>query len=352
MPSVVHIVVTGRFAGVERYVCDVATETSGRDWDVAVIGGEPRQMPALLGDRVRWEPGATVPEALRAIGRVGRADIYHAHMTKAEALAVATRRRHKARVVSTRHFAARRGASHVGRIVAPWIATGITREIAISAFVAGQLERPPDAVIVSGVPKSPCLWQTTNRVALVLQRLEPEKDTITALRAWQASRLVDEGWSLRLVGEGSERGQLERWVAAEGPAGVTFAGWSEDVSNEFESAGMLLASAPAEPLGLAVLEAMAAGVPVVACASGGHRETVGRLAGAPMFAPGDAVGAGDALRGLLADATRSRLSDDERQLVSQSFGIEDHVDRVLAEYAAARGARVAQGAVVVAAESR
>jgi glycosyltransferase involved in cell wall biosynthesis len=71
-----------------------------------------------------------------------------------------------------------------------------------------------------------------------------------------------------------------------------------------------------------------------------------------MFAPGDAVGAGDALRGLLSDATRSRLSDDERQLVSQSFGIEDHVDRVLAEYAAARGARVAQGAVVVAAESR
>jgi glycosyltransferase involved in cell wall biosynthesis len=352
MPSVVHIVATGRFAGVERYVCDVATETSGRNWDVAVIGGEARQMPSLLGDGVRWEPGATAPEALRAIRKVGRADIYHAHMTKAEALAVATRRRHKAHIVSTRHFAARRGASHVGHIVSPWIAAGLAREIAISEFVAEHLERPPDAVIVSGVPKSPCLWRTTNKVALVLQRLEPEKDTITALRAWQASRLVDEGWSLRLVGEGSERGQLERWVATEGSAGVTFAGWSEDVSSELESAGMLLASAPAEPLGLAVLEAMAAGVPVVACASGGHRETVGRLADAPVFAPGDAVGAGQALRALLPDATRARLSDDERQLVSHAFSIEDHVDRVLAEYAAAREAPVAQGAVVAAAASR
>ena len=360
MPSVVHIVVTGRFAGVERYVCDVATETSGRDWDVAVIGGEPRQMPALLGDRVRWEPGATVPEALRAIGRVGRADIYHAHMTKAEALAVATRRRHKARVVSTRHFAARRGASHVGRIVAPWIATGITREIAISAFVAGQLERPPDAVIVSGVPKSPCLWQTTNRVALVLQRLEPEKDTITALRAWQASRLVDEGWSLRLVGEGSERGQLERWVAAEGPAGVTFAGWTDDVAAEFCRAGILLASAPAEPLALllsaqhaqlagdrqaadgafrAMVEAMAAGVPVVACASGGHLETIGQLVDAPLFPPGDPFAAAQALRALLSDSVRTRLAETGRRQASESFSIECHVDRLLGEYDTARGER-------------
>ena len=352
MPSVVHIVVTGRFAGVERYVCDVATETASRGWDVTVVGGHPQHMPAMLGDRVRWEPGATALEALRAIRRVGRSDICHVHMTKAEALAVVTRRRHQAPIVSTRHFAARRGASHVGRIVSPWVAARLTREVAISEFVAGQLERPPDAVIVSGVPKSPCLWRVANRVVLVLQRLEPEKDTITALKAWQASRLVDEGWSLRIVGEGYERGQLERWMATEGVRGATFAGWTDDVSNEFERAGMLLASAPAEPLGLAVLEAMAAGVPVVACASGGHRETIGRLADAPVFAPGDSVAAGEALRALLPDATRSRLSEDGRHLVSESFSIEDSVDSVLVEYSAARGQPVSQSADTVAAELR
>jgi glycosyltransferase involved in cell wall biosynthesis len=273
-------------------------------------------------------------------------------MTKAEALAVLTRRRHQARIVSTRHCAARRGASHVGRIVSPWIAARLAREVAISEFVAGQLERSPDAVIVSGVPRSQCLWRAANRVVLVLQRLEPEKDTITALKAWQASRLVDDGWSLRVVGEGSEHGQLERWVATGDVRGVTFTGWTDDVSTEFEGAGMLLATASAEPLGLAVLEAMAAGVPVLACASGGHRETIGRLADAPVFAPGDFVAAGHALRGLLPDATRSRLSEDGRHLVSESFSIEDHVDSVLAEYAAARGQPASQRADATAAELR
>ena len=43
----------------------------------------------------------------------------------------------------------------------------------------------------------------------MLQRLEPEKDTMTALRAWKASRLAEEGWSLRIVGAGAERAALE-----------------------------------------------------------------------------------------------------------------------------------------------
>ena len=205
MPRVVHIVTTGHFAGVERYVCDVAAETASRGWDVAVVGGHSTRMPAALGNRVRWEPGTTALDALRSVRRLGRSDVCHAHMTAAEAIAVATRRLHRGRVVSTRHFAARRGASRAGRIVAPWIAAGLAREIAIGSFVAGQLERSPDAVVVSGVPQSPCLWAAANRVVLVLQRLEPEKDTITALDAWRTSRLADEGWSLRVVGEGSQR---------------------------------------------------------------------------------------------------------------------------------------------------
>jgi len=164
--------------------------------------------------------------------------------------------------------------------------------------------------------------------------------------------LADEGWSLRLVGEGSERGQLERWVQTEGVGGVTFTGWTDDVSKELERAGMLLASAPAEPLGLAVLEGMAAGVPVVACASGGHLETVGRLAHAPVFAPGDPVAAGEGLRARLSDETRSRLSEDGRRLASESFGIEDHVDRLLVAYSAAREQPIAPSADTVTEESR
>jgi glycosyltransferase involved in cell wall biosynthesis len=337
---VFHIVTTKGFAGVERYVCDVATETAARGWEVAVVGGDAQRMPAALGDGVRWEPGGVPLESLRSVTRLGRWDVCHAHMTAAETIAVGTRRTHRARVVSTRHFAAARGASRLGRIAAPWIAARLAREIAISEFVAQHIERPPSAVVVSGVPESPCLWRSPNRRVLVLQRLEPEKDSVTALRSWQASRLEDAGWSLRVVGDGAERRTLERWVASEAIAGVTFTGWTDNVSDEFRKAGILIASAPAEPLGLAVLQAMAAGVPVVACAGGGHLETVGLVADAPLFRAGDESAGGAALRSLLSDSARERLSAEGRRVVAERFTIGRHVDGLLAEYEAACGSPV------------
>ena len=237
MPRVFHIVVTRRFAGVERYVCDTAAETARRGWEVAVVGGDPARMPDALGAGVRWEPGATPAESLRSVLRLGRCDLCHAHMTKGEAVAVATRLAHRGRVVSTRHFAARRGASRAGRVLAPWIAAGLDRQIAIGDFAARNLERLPDATLVSGVPASPCLWRASNRVVLVLQRLDREKDTLTALRAWQASQLADDGWALRVVGDGDERPMLERYAVSAAITNVTFTGWITEINAELARAG-------------------------------------------------------------------------------------------------------------------
>ncbi len=340
MPRVIHIVATAGFAGVERYVCNVAAATAARGWAVVVVGGDSERMPGAVGDGVRWEPGASAPESLRSVLRLGRSDVAHAHMTVAEAIAVATRPVHRASIVSTRHFAARRGASRTGRVAAPWIAKHLTREIAAGEFIARHLERPPAAVVVDGVRQSACLWRAASRVVLVLQRLEVEKDTLTALRAWQGSRLLAKGWSMRVVGEGSERQELERQAQAESIGGVVFTGWTDNVADELEGAGILLASAVAEPLGLSVLEAMAAGVPVVASASGGHLETVGAIEGAQLFPPGDAAAGAAALRALGADSTRARLSAEGRRIVAERFTIERHVDRLLLQYKAARGAAV------------
>jgi glycosyltransferase involved in cell wall biosynthesis len=338
MPTAAHIVTTAGFAGVERHVCDVAVETAARGWDVVVVGGDAELMRDALGGRIDWRPGATPLESMRSVLGSGRWDVCHAHMTVAEAVAIATRLVHRAPVVSTRHFAAARGTSLAGRLAARWISSSLAREVAVGQFVAQNLERSPDAIISGGVPLSRCLWDTSSRVALVLQRLEPEKDTLTALQAWRSSRLVDDGWQLRIVGDGSQRRELERWAADEDIRGVTFAGRSGDVARELAQAGMLLAPAPAEPFGLSVLEAMAAGVPVVACAAGGHLETVGMVPEAPLFAPGDATAAAAALRSLLHESTRVRLSMAGRRIVREQFTIKRHVDRLLVEYEAVHAA--------------
>jgi glycosyltransferase involved in cell wall biosynthesis len=334
MPSVVHVVTTSNFAGVERYVCNTATELSRRGWDVTIVGGHPRHTRGALGGDAAWLPGATPAEALRALTKLGRQDVCHAHMTIAEAVAIAARPLHRAAVVSTRHFAAPRGSSRMGRVLAPLISATLDRQIAVSEFVAERMERRPDAVVEPGISASPCLWQQSSRVVLVLQRLEREKDTLTALRAWRRSRLFEEGWSLRVVGDGGERLELESWVKANQVPGVVFAGWNSDVRVEFARAGILLASAQSDSFGFAVLEAMAAGVPVVASAAGGHLGTVGRLSERALFEAGDAEGAAAALRSFLPDAVRATASSAGRGLVQAEFTIERHVARLVPEYEA------------------
>lgn len=336
MQRVVHVVVTSKLAGVERYVANTASELAGRDWEVSVVGGDPRRMPQALAAEVRWLPGATPIEAFRSLARIGRQDICHVHMTLAEAVGVLGRPLHRAPIVGTRHFAAARGSSSVVRAFSPLISARLAREIAVSRFVARHMERSPDAVLLNAVPHSPCLWRESSRVVLVLQRLEPEKDTLTALRAWQASRLWEDGWSLRVVGDGSERPMLEAWAQLHGVDAVEFVGWADDAEGELARAGVLLAPAPSDSVGLAVLEAMAAGVPVAASNGGGHAETVGRLREAPTFGASDVDQAAAALRSLLTDAVRKRISAAGRQLVAADFSIARHVDRLLIEYEGAR----------------
>ena len=101
-----------------------------------------------------------------------------------------------------------------------------------------------------------------------------------AIEGFVASGLADEGWTLDIAGEGSQRTHLERLAADRGAgAAVRFLGFRMDVDELMAAAGIFLAPRPTEALGLSVLEAMAAGLPVVAAAAGGHLETVGTVRG-------------------------------------------------------------------------
>lgn len=343
LSTVAHVVVTDNFAGAERYVCNVANETATRGWDAAVVGGNAERMRLALTEDVRWLPGANPLQALASLARLGRRGVCHAHMTMAEALALTAQPFHRAPVLATRHFAAARGRTRVGTLVAPWISRRLTREVAISEFVGRAIERPPDAVVPNGVPSMPLLWKPASRVVLVLQRLEAEKNTLTALRAWNASGLADDGWSLRVVGDGSERESLQHWAVEHDVRAVTFVGWTPDVDGELAAAGLLLAPAPAEPFGLAVVEAMAAGVPVVAAAAGGHLETVGLVGDAALFAPGDHEAAAKALRTFTRDDARAAASTAGREIAASRFSLAAHVDALLVQYELAQAGRRGAG---------
>jgi glycosyltransferase involved in cell wall biosynthesis len=327
---VVHVVRSDAFAGVERYIVDTATELAMRGWDVTVIGGEARCMREALSDGVVHRAARTVAGVTRELIRVGPADVLHAHMTAAELPAAALRR--GARFVVTRHFATQRGRSMPGRLAAGMIERRMDAQIAISRFVADATDSPC-VVVHNGVRPSERPPTSREQTVAVLQRLEPEKDTATALHAWAVSELAGAGWRLVVYGHGSQEGRLRSLSAELGlEASVRFAGFVDDPRLALATAGLFLATAPAEPFGLAVVEAMAEGTPVVAADGGAHRETLG--SDGLFFAAGDADACAAQLRAICADeSARDRIGTAVQARQRTEFSVAAHVDRLEQVYA-------------------
>jgi len=323
---IAHVVRSDSFAGVEKYICTVAPRLAARGCDVVVIGGESARM-AAASDLVRWRPASTTWQVAREITHLGRLDIVHAHMTAAEVAAVITTPWHRAHRVTTLHFASPRGARGTRVLLVPlgWF---MEEQIAISEFVATAVDA--SCVLPNGVESTQPGPSTRDRHVLVMQRLEEEKHTDVALRAWSASRLRDHGWRLVIAGRGSRAQELRQLCADLGISeSVQWLGFVNDPTHLLAHAGVLLAPAPAEPFGLTVVEAMACATPVIAADGGAHRETVG--VDGWLFPPGDVAACVRLLddienRNPLAYGDRLR----SRQL--RLFDVEAHTDQLLQVY--------------------
>lgn len=105
-----------------------------------------------------------------------------------------------------------------------------------------------------------------------------------------------------------------------------------DVPAALAGAHVLLHCADAEPYGLALVEALAAGRPVVAPAAGGPLEIVTDGAGR-LYPPGDADAAAAALRAVLADPA---APDAARRRAEAAFDVRDSAARFEAALDAAR----------------
>jgi glycosyltransferase involved in cell wall biosynthesis len=336
---VVQLVCSDRFAGVERYIAYIAPGLAARGCEVAVVGGAPEQMRRALAGSATFAPARNVVEAICQVARNLRADVIHAHMTAAEWALVPARPVTKAVFVSSRHFAADRGRPGLVRRLSRIVPKVLDEELSISSFVASSLAEP-SVVLRNGVPAHSG-HDDRQPVVLLLQRLEKEKDTALALDAWSRCTGVSHGWRLQLAGAGSEEAALRERAAALGIAGsVDFLGHRSDTPALLDSAGLFLATASAEPFGLSVAEAMAAGVPVVATASGAHLETVGSCRDDFLYPPGDAAACAALLTRLIEDpVTRDVYGTALQQHQREHLNLEGHIDRLLEIYVQLIGRR-------------
>ena len=170
------------------------------------------------------------------------------------------------------------------------------------------------------------------------QRLQPEKRTDVGIRAFAASGLADDGWTLEVAGIGPEREALESLADELGiSSAVEFLGYRADLPLVMDRAGLLIAPCPVEGLGLTLLEAMAGGLPVVAAGAAGHLDVLAGLDPRAMFPPGDVDAAARNLRSLAEDeAGRNALALAARKRQQREFSLRAQAAATEAVYRSAR----------------
>ena len=167
------------------------------------------------------------------------------------------------------------------------------------------------------------------KVILIVGRLSREKDHLTLLDAVRELPV-----HLLIVGEGPERGRIEERIRATGrEAHVTLVGQVPSAEPYFGVADIAVLSSLSEGSPNALLEAMAAGLPVVATSVGGIPEIVTHEESAMLVPPGDRVAMAAAIgRVLREEGLALRITQRARELVEAKHSPEERTRQICEIY--------------------
>lgn len=162
-------------------------------------------------------------------------------------------------------------------------------------------------------------------------RLSPEKDHATLLAAFAAFRRARPDAHLTLIGDGALRAALEQEAAKLGLGGaVTFAGTRRDVPALLAGFDVFALASRTEGISLTLLEAAAAGLPLVATRVGGNAEVLCDGETGLLVPPGAPAALAGALAALASRPDREAMGRRGRARVVGLFG----ADRMARAYEA------------------
>jgi glycosyltransferase involved in cell wall biosynthesis len=295
--TIVHAVFSSRLAGGERHCIDLAQAQAALGHRVHVVGPSKSAVARALGPTVQYH-GLLLPVArgarLQRIAQRVRADVCHGHLGPAcKAVAQVTcaarigtlhvgyKDHHHGRMdgvicVNTaqrRHLGHYRGEVSVVHNWAP------QRDACAAGDLRAELGLEPQQLLVGS-----------------LGRLHSSKGMDLLVAAFRAGAPDDA--VLAILGEGEEMTTLQR--LAGGDPRIRLLGFRSDVDNALRAMDLFVSSSREEAFPLAILEAMRAGLPVIASATQGPLEM---LSGQParIVPIGDAGALGDAIASSLAE---------------------------------------------------
>jgi len=346
----------------ERFECVLIAGTEsaseGSMIDLGRLGAPPalRRIPSL-GREISPLDDLRALGALIALMREFKPDIVHTHLAKAGTLGrLAARISGVPVVVHTYHGTVFRGyfgslRSRLFLEIERALARVTTRLVAITAgqkrdLIALRIGNERQVVeIPLGLELGPfidppsrdearaLLGLTSDEpVVAIVARLVPIKDVGLFLQAF--ARLPPATIGI-VVGDGEERANLEAQAAALGIASrCRFLGWQRDVRSIYAAADVVVLTSRNEGSPVSIIEAMAAGRPVVCTDVGGVADVVTDGVSGLLVAHGEVDALADAIGGLLADPKlRQELGMEARRAVYPRYDVSRLVIDIASLYA-------------------
>ena len=355
---IVHLLAPAPFGGLESVVRALASGQQARGHDVTVVTTiDPGEHPFCTAARADGLSVVEVTTSGRAYARERKEvstllarlspHVVHSHGYRPDALHLGRARRAGAATVSTLHgftsgdwkmrlyerlqLSALRQADAVVAV-----STGVERRaigariprdrvhLIRNAYARTESASRDDARITLGIP--------LDAVAVGwIGRLSPEKGPDVAVEA--IARMTCPA-TLHVIGDGADRNALDSRIASLSVGSrVRFHGALPNAGRLVRAFDVLLLSSRTEGTPMVLLEAMAAGVPIVATAVGGVPDVL--PGGAALLAPNEDTSAlAAALDATLTDRAASAVRAVRAgEVLDERFGLDPWLDRHDALYA-------------------
>ena len=352
---IVHVISSLAVGGAQRHLLQLLAEPEhGVQQDVIYFRDHDlRADIERLAGRVHHLPMAgawgwtRLPQLTAAIMR-GRYDVVHTHLLRADMYGALAARMARVRgLVATKHNLEARLEHPVWRWLhrrtagMPDVTIGISNAVREWAVTTGGAPPAKTRVVLYGIDAAPFAdldrpgaraelgIEAATRVVLCPARLDPQKNHGMLLRAFErVYRELPDAMLLLAGGRqlGSEVYERDLHALADlidvGGA-VRWLGVRSDMPRLLAACDVVALASDWEGFGLALLEAMAAGRPVVATAVGGVPEVVRDGESGILVAAGDTSAFAEALARLLRDeTTRQRMGTAAARRAGGTFSLD------------------------------
>lgn len=302
-------------------------------------------------------PSRLNPRALRALAkwmRDQKIDLVHSHMYRSNVPATIA-----ARIGGIRHVICQvhnidTWETWRQRILDRWLLRWRTTMLAVSEQVKRDVMRnlhcPEERIRVlyngvdiqkfGKVPPEPRLRQELNipencRVVVMVARLVEQKQHTKFLQVLELIRNQLPPTFVLLVGEGKLRERLEREAERRGLRDmISFTGHRNDIPQILALSDLSVITSDREGFSNAIVESLAAGLPVVASDVGGNREAIVDGECGFVVAPEDLTGFAVAIKKLLVEDTLRQCMSEAARRRAHVFSLEHMIEETRRLYLA------------------